>query len=211
MRVPLSYFDGQQHGEVLSRATNDIDNVASSMQQALGQILGALLTVAGVLVMLVVISPLLALITLVTIPLSLTVTTRIAKRAQKGFVAQWKHVGALNGQIEEAFTGHALVKVFGRRGQIETAPPPVRISTTKRASTATRSIRSAGSRPGRNWRPSCPERIRRGHALVPAFAFSFAAALAARACVRAIAWREARHRRSCLRHCMISTGRLNGW
>jgi len=119
MRVPLSYFDGQQHGEVLSRATNDIDNVASSMQQTLGQILGALLTVAGILVMLVVISPLLALITLVTIPLSLTVTTRIAKRAQKGFVAQWKHVGALNGQIEEAFTGHALVKVFGRRAQIE--------------------------------------------------------------------------------------------
>jgi ATP-binding cassette subfamily B protein len=119
MRVPLSYFDGQQHGEVLSRATNDIDNVATSMQQTLGQILGALLTVAGVLVMLVVISPLLALITLVTIPLSLVVTTRIAKRAQKGFVAQWRHVGALNGQIEEAFTGHALVKVFGRRAQIE--------------------------------------------------------------------------------------------
>jgi ATP-binding cassette subfamily B multidrug efflux pump len=119
MRVPLSYFDGQQHGEVLSRATNDIDNVAMALQQTLGQTLAALLTVAGILVMLVVISPLLALITLVTIPLSLVVTARIAKRAQKGFVAQWKHVGALNGQIEEAFTGHSLVKVFGRRTQIE--------------------------------------------------------------------------------------------
>ena len=119
MRVPLSYFDGQPHGEVLSRATNDIDNVAMALQQTLGQILAALLTVVGILVMLVVISPLLALITLVTIPLSLVITARIAKRAQRGFVAQWKHVGALNGQIEEAFTGHSLVKVFGRRKEIE--------------------------------------------------------------------------------------------
>ncbi|MGE0400358.1 MAG: ABC transporter ATP-binding protein [Kofleriaceae bacterium] len=119
MRVPLSYFDGQQHGEVLSRASNDIDNVAMGLQQTLGQILGAMMTVLGVLVMLVVISPLLALITVVTVPLSLVITAKIAKRSQKGFVAQWKHVGALNGQIEEAFTGHSLVKVFGRRKQIE--------------------------------------------------------------------------------------------
>ncbi len=119
MRVPLSYFDGQPHGEVLSKVTNDIDNVAMGMQQTLSQILGGLLTVIGVLIMLVVISPLLALIALVTVPLSLVVTARIAKRAQKGFVAQWKHLGALNGQIEESFTGHALVKVFGRRAQIE--------------------------------------------------------------------------------------------
>ncbi len=121
MRVPLSYFDGQQHGEVLSRVTNDIDNVAAALQQTLSQILGGILTLLGVLVMLVVISPLLALITLVTVPLSVVVTAKIGKRAQKGFIAQWKHVGALNGQIEESFTGHALVKVFGRRGQIETA------------------------------------------------------------------------------------------
>jgi ATP-binding cassette subfamily B protein len=83
--------------------------------------MGGLLTVIGVLIMLVVISPLLALIALVTVPLSLMVTARIAKRAQKGFVAQWKHLGTLNGQIEESFTGHALVKVFGRRAQIEAA------------------------------------------------------------------------------------------
>jgi ATP-binding cassette, subfamily B, multidrug efflux pump len=119
MRVPLAYFDRQPHGEVLSRVTNDIDNVAMALQQTLGQILVALLTALGVLVMLVVISPLLAVIALVTVPLSVVITAKIGKRAQKAFVAQWKHVGALNGQIEEAFTGHALVKVFGRRAQIE--------------------------------------------------------------------------------------------
>jgi ATP-binding cassette subfamily B multidrug efflux pump len=119
MRVPLAYFDRQQHGEVLSRATNDVDNVAMALYQTLSQILIALLTSIGVLIMLVVISPLLATIALVTVPLSIVVTAKIGKRAQKDFVAQWKHVGALNGQIEEAFTGHALVKVFGRRQQIE--------------------------------------------------------------------------------------------
>ncbi|MEP6863916.1 MAG: ABC transporter ATP-binding protein, partial [Deltaproteobacteria bacterium] len=119
MRVPLAYFDGQPHGEILSRVTNDIDNVAMALQQTLSQILAAGLTAIGVLVMLVVISPLLAVIALVTVPLSLVITAKIGKRAQKGFVAQWKHVGALNGQIEEAFTGHSLVKVFGRRKQVE--------------------------------------------------------------------------------------------
>jgi ATP-binding cassette subfamily B protein len=119
MRVPLSYFDRQPHGEILSRVTNDIDNVAMALQQTLSQILNATLTVVGILIMLIVISPLLALIALVTVPLSVVVTARIGKRAQKGFAAQWKHLGALNGQIEEAFTGHALVKVFGRRAQIE--------------------------------------------------------------------------------------------
>jgi ATP-binding cassette subfamily B protein len=118
MRVALSYFDRQQHGEVLSRVTNDIDNVAMALQQTLSQILVAMLTALGVLVMLVVISPLLALIAVVTIPLSIMMTARIGKRAQKAFVAQWKHVGALNGQIEEAFTGHALVSVFGRRSDV---------------------------------------------------------------------------------------------
>jgi ATP-binding cassette subfamily B protein len=119
MRVPLAYFDKQQHGEVLSRVTNDIDNVAMALQQTLSQILVAILTACGILIMLVWISPLLALIAIVTIPISVVVTARIGKRAQAGFVAQWKHVGALNGQIEEAFTGHALVKVFGRRAQVE--------------------------------------------------------------------------------------------
>ncbi len=119
MRVPLSYFDRQPHGEVLSKVTNDIDNIAQALQQTLSQILVALLTAIGVLIMLVVISPLLAVIALITVPFSVFVTAKIGKRAQKSFVAQWKHVGELNGQIEEAFTGHALVKVFGRRAQIE--------------------------------------------------------------------------------------------
>jgi ATP-binding cassette subfamily B protein len=119
MLVPLAYFDRQQHGEVLSRVTNDIDNVAMTLQQTLSQVLVALLTVVGILVMLVVISPLLSLIVLVTVPVSVVVTAKIGKRAQQGFIAQWKHVGALNGQIEEAFTGHALVKVFGRRAQFD--------------------------------------------------------------------------------------------
>ena len=119
MRVPLAYFDRQQHGEVLSRVRNDIDNVAMALQQTLSQILISMLTAIGILIMLVVISPLLAVIALVTVPISVAITAKIGKRSQKGFIAQWKHVGALNGQIEEAFTGHALVKVFGRRAQIE--------------------------------------------------------------------------------------------
>jgi ATP-binding cassette subfamily B protein len=119
MTVPLSYFDRQPHGEVLSRVTNDIDNIAMALQQTLSQIFVALLTAIGVLVMFVVISPLLAVIAVITVPISVVVTAKIGKRAQKGFIAQWKHVGALNGQIEEAFTGHALVKVFGRRQQVE--------------------------------------------------------------------------------------------
>jgi ATP-binding cassette subfamily B multidrug efflux pump len=118
-RLPLSYFDRQPHGEILSRVTNDIDNVATSLQQSLSQLLGGLLMVIGVLIALIVTSPLLSLIVLATVPLSVVVTARIAKRSQRRFVAQWTHVGALNGQVEEAFTGHALVKVFGRRREIE--------------------------------------------------------------------------------------------
>ncbi len=118
-RLPLSYFDLQPRGELLSRVTNDIDNVATSLQQTLSQVLTAALSAVSVLVMLVVISPLLAIIALVTVPLSVTVTAKIGKRSQSRFAAQWKHVGALNGQIEEAFTGHALVNVFGRRREID--------------------------------------------------------------------------------------------
>nr|WP_305080159.1 ABC transporter ATP-binding protein [Nakamurella sp. PAMC28650] len=118
-RLPLAYFDRQQRGEVLSRVTNDIDNVSQSLQQTMSQLLTSLLTLVGVLVMMLIVSPLLALIAVVAIPLSLLVTTLIAKRSQKMFVAQWRHTGALNGQIEEAFTGHSLVKVFGRQPEVE--------------------------------------------------------------------------------------------
>lgn len=120
-RLPLRYFDGIKRGELLSRVTNDIDNVAQSLQQTLSQLLTSLLTVIGVLLMMFLVSPLLALIALVTVPLSIVITTAIAKRSQKLFVAQWKHTGELNGQIEETFTGHSLVKVFGRQKEIEAA------------------------------------------------------------------------------------------
>jgi ATP-binding cassette subfamily B protein len=120
-RLPLSYFDGQQRGEVLSRVTNDIDNVSTSLQQTMSQLITSLLTVVGVLVVMVLISPLLALIALVTVPLSLLMTRAIAQRSQGHFVAQWRHTGALNGQIEEAFTGHELVRVFGRRREVADA------------------------------------------------------------------------------------------
>ena len=118
-RLPLKYFDGMQRGELLSRVTNDIDNISQTLQQTLSQMLTSLLTVIGVVVMMFIISPLLALIALVTIPLTLIVTMLIARRSQKLFVAQWKHTGELNAQIEETFTGHALVKVFGRQREVE--------------------------------------------------------------------------------------------
>ncbi|MFC4947542.1 ABC transporter ATP-binding protein [Pseudonocardia sp. GCM10023141] len=118
-RLPLRYFDGQQRGEVLSRVTNDIDNVSQSLQQTMSQLLTSVLSVIGVLLMMLLVSPLLSIIAIVTIPVSLWMTKAIAKRSQKQFVAQWRHTGALNGQIEEAFTGHELVRVFGRRGEVE--------------------------------------------------------------------------------------------
>ncbi|MDP9864811.1 MULTISPECIES: ABC transporter ATP-binding protein [Streptosporangium] len=120
-RLPLRFFDGQPRGELLSRVTNDIDNVSQTLQQTMSQLLTSLLTVIGVLAMMFVISPLLALIALVTIPLSMVVTKQVAKRSQKLFVAQWTHTGTLNAHIEEAFTGHELVKVFGRRPEVEQA------------------------------------------------------------------------------------------
>jgi ATP-binding cassette subfamily B protein len=116
-RLPLKYFDGQPRGEVLSRVTNDIDNVAQTLQQTMSQLITSVLTVVGVLAMMFWISPLLAVVALVTIPLSIFVTTAIAKRSQPQFVQQWKVTGTLNAHIEEMYTGHALVKVFGRQRQ----------------------------------------------------------------------------------------------
>ena len=118
-RLPLSYFDKQTRGELLSRVTNDIDNISQSLQQTLSQVLTSLLTVIGVTVMMFVISPALALIALVTIPVAIGVTALIGRRSQKLFIQQWKSTGELNGHIEEAFTGQSLVKVFGRQGEVE--------------------------------------------------------------------------------------------
>ncbi|MEV7506416.1 ABC transporter ATP-binding protein [Streptomyces sp. NPDC089922] len=114
-RLPLSYFDQQKRGEVLSRATNDIDNIGQTLQQTMGQLLNSLLTIVGVLAMMFWISPLLALVALVTVPLSVVVAARIGKKSQPQFVAQWKTTGALNAHIEEMYSGHTLVKVFGRQ------------------------------------------------------------------------------------------------
>ncbi|WUB14921.1 ABC transporter ATP-binding protein/permease [Streptomyces platensis] len=114
-RLPLSYFDRQQRGEVLSRATNDIDNVQQTLQQTLSQIVASLLTIVGVLAMMFWISWLLALVALITVPVSVVVATKVGKRAQPQFVQQWKTTGKLNAHIEEMYTGHSLVKVFGRQ------------------------------------------------------------------------------------------------
>ena len=114
-RIPLSYVDARQRGEILSRVTNDIDNVAQTTTQTLAQLITAALTVVGVLGMMFWISPILALVALVTVPLSVILTAQIAKRSQPQFVEQWAATGRLNAHIEESFTGHALVKVYGHQ------------------------------------------------------------------------------------------------
>ena len=114
-RLPLSYFDGQSRGDLISRATNDLDNLGNSMQQGLSQILNSLLTVISILIMMLWISWQLALVSLIAIPLSTFASIRIAKRSQREFIAQWDWTGKLNGHIEEMFTGHSVVRVFGRR------------------------------------------------------------------------------------------------
>jgi ATP-binding cassette subfamily B multidrug efflux pump len=119
--LPLRYLDKHQRGEVLSRVTNDIDNISQTLQQTLSQTLTSLLTVVGVLVMMVIISPVLAIVALIAIPLSLLVTTMVAKRSQPKFIAQWRSTGELNARVEETFTGHSLVKVFGRQKDAEKA------------------------------------------------------------------------------------------
>ncbi len=118
-RLPLKYIDGEPRGDLLSRVTNDIDNIAQSLQQTLSQMLTSVLTILGVTVMMFIISPLLACIAVITVPLSIFTIKAITKRSQGRFVAQWRHTGALNAQIEEAFTGHSLVKVFGRQREVE--------------------------------------------------------------------------------------------
>ncbi len=114
-RLPLSYFDRESRGDILSRVTNDIDNISQTLQQSLTQLITSVLTVIGVLIMMVLISPLLAAISLLAVPVSLVVTVLIASRSQKQFAAQWERTGALNGHVEEMHTGHAIVKLFGRQ------------------------------------------------------------------------------------------------
>ena len=114
-RLPLKYFDGQSRGDLLSRVTNDIDNIGNSLQQGLNQLLNSVLQVIGGLILMFVISPLLAAVSLIIIPLSIFTTTAIAKRSQSEFVSQWKSTGELNGHIEETHTGHSVVLAYGQR------------------------------------------------------------------------------------------------
>ena len=120
-RLPLPYFDKQPRGEVLSRVTNDIDNVAQSLQQTLSQLLTSLITVVAMVAMMVWISPLLSLIALVTIPISIVLTGAIGKRSQRHFIQQWTSTGELSSVIEETYTGHSLVKVYGRQAEVDAA------------------------------------------------------------------------------------------
>jgi ATP-binding cassette, subfamily B, multidrug efflux pump len=117
--LPLSYIDKQQRGDLLSRVTNDIDNVAQSLQQTLSQMLTSVLLLLGVAIMMFTISPLLAVVALTTVPVSVWGMRVVARRARPRFISQWKSTGILNAQIEETFTGHAVVKSFGRQREVE--------------------------------------------------------------------------------------------
>ncbi len=116
-RLPLKYFDSKTHGEILSRATNDVDNISTTLQQSLTQLITSVVTIVGVIVMMLTISPWLTLITIVTLPLSVLVVKGVASRSQKYFKGQQKSLGDLNGHVEEMYTGHKIVKAFGREEQ----------------------------------------------------------------------------------------------
>jgi len=118
-RLPLSYIDKHSRGDLLSRVTNDIDNIAQSLQQSLSQLVLSVLTIIGVIIMMFTVSVVLALIALTVIPMSLLTMSQIAKRSRAKFISQWRYTGQLNGLVEEAFTGHAIVKVFGRQQEVE--------------------------------------------------------------------------------------------
>ncbi|GIP36428.1 ABC transporter ATP-binding protein [Paenibacillus sp. J2TS4] len=112
-RLPLKFFDSRTNGEILSRAVNDVDNISSTMQQSLTQLITSVVTFVGVIVMMLTISPLMTLIVFLTLPLSFLVTKSIAKRSQTYFKDQQKSLGELNGHVEEMYTGHQIVKAFG--------------------------------------------------------------------------------------------------
>ena len=116
-RLPLKFFDGRTHGEIMSRMTNDIDNISMTLQQSLGQLITSFVGIIGAIIMMFTISWLLTLICLLTLPLSFFVTAMIAKFSQKNFAEQQKELGLLNGHVEEMYTGHKIVKAFGHEGE----------------------------------------------------------------------------------------------
>jgi len=112
-RLPLKFFDARTHGEILSRVINDMDTIATTLQQNMTQLITSLITLVGVIIMMLTISPLLTLIVLVTLPLYGFVTGVIARRSQRYFAQQQRELGQLNGHVEDMFTGHTIVKAFG--------------------------------------------------------------------------------------------------
>lgn len=112
-RLPLKFFDSRTHGEILSRVTNDVDNISTTLQQSLTQLITSIVTIVGVIIMMLTISPIMTLVVILTLPLYIVITTLVAKHSQKFFAAQQKEVGELNGHVEEMYTGHKIVKVFG--------------------------------------------------------------------------------------------------
>ncbi|CUU47586.1 ABC transporter ATP-binding protein [Clostridium beijerinckii] len=112
-RLPLKFFDSRTHGEILSRVTNDVDNISTTLQQSLTQLITSIVTIVGVIIMMLTISPIMTLVVILTLPLYIVITTLVAKHSQKFFAAQQKEVGKLNGHVEEMYTGHKIVKVFG--------------------------------------------------------------------------------------------------
>ncbi|WP_026881853.1 ABC transporter ATP-binding protein [Clostridium akagii] len=112
-RLPLKFFDARTHGEILSRVTNDVDNISTTLQQSLTQLITSFVTIVGIIVMMLTISPIMTLVVILTLPLYIFVTAFVAKRSQKYFAAQQKEIGEINGHVEEMYTGHKIVKSFG--------------------------------------------------------------------------------------------------
>ena len=113
--LPSSHFDEQHRGDVLSRATNDVDNIAQALNQLLNQLILSLLMLSGALAMMLWLSPVLALIALVSVPVSTLITVLVARKSQAHFTEQWGSTGELHAQLEEFFTGHEVIKAFGRQ------------------------------------------------------------------------------------------------
>ncbi|MEW9094925.1 MAG: ABC transporter ATP-binding protein [Clostridiaceae bacterium] len=116
-RLPLKFFDSHTHGEILSRVTNDVDNISSTLQQSITQLITSVITIVGIIIMMFRISPIMTLITFITLPLSVIITKGVASRSQKFFKEQQKSLGELNGHVEEMYTGHKIVKAFGHESK----------------------------------------------------------------------------------------------
>ncbi|MBU5484690.1 ABC transporter ATP-binding protein/permease [Clostridium sp. MSJ-11] len=116
-RLPLKFFDSHTHGEILSRVTNDVDNISSTLQQSITQLITSIITIVGIIIMMFKISPVMTLITLITLPLSVLITKGVASRSQKFFKEQQGALGELNGHVEEMYTGHKIVKAFGHESK----------------------------------------------------------------------------------------------